>query len=430
MQSEIPRIWKKGTIADIAFINPRTKLSNLSDNSLVTFLSMSDIGENGRILSKEIRKYKDVKQGFTCFAENDIIFAKITPCMENGKGAFAADLHNGIGFGSTEFHILRARESGNPKFIYHITRSKRLRLKAEGYMRGSAGQQRVPKGFFYDYSILIPPLAEQHLIAGILDIFDKNIEKTEALIEKHKMIRQGLMQDLFSKGVDEKNNIRNKKLYEFRNSPLGEIPAEWEVMTIGSSTDFITDYRGKTPPYSNSGIPVISAENVGDGRIKSITKYVTPEVYRRWTTRGVPEAGDVILTTEAPVGEVASLPDDRTYLLTRRVIALHPKGRLLRKRFLYWYLLRLRYVGTWDALTHGSTVPRILKPDILDLPICKPKLEEQEKIIAILDSQNANIEAEETYRDKLKLLKTGLMQDLLKGKVRVKVEECQENTHV
>jgi type I restriction enzyme S subunit len=203
------------------------------------------------------------------------------------------------------------------------------------------------------------------------------------------------------------------KSEEFKDSPVGRIPKDWEVVPLGSCIEFITDYRGMTPPYVNDGIAVISAENIGDGRVKSITKYVTLEVYKRTTTRGFPKPDDVIFTTEAPVGEIALLPGDRIYRLTRRVIALRPKQDILRKRFLYWYLVRLNTIGAWDSLRHGSTVPRILKPDILNYKILLPPPQEQDTIIQILDTLDAAIAHTSSLIAKLKQMKAGLLHDLL-----------------
>lgn len=194
----VPEEWEVGTLSDIAQINPKSDISKFSDNSLVTFLSMPDVGENGKIISRQIRKLSEVKTGFTRFTEDDILFAKITPCMENGKGALATELINKAGFGSTEFHVLRAKQSGSPEFIYHVTQSKKFRLKSEGNMTGSAGQQRVPADFFKKYQISLPPLPEQHRIAEILTAADQRIEKEEAYRNKLLQLKKGLMQDLLT----------------------------------------------------------------------------------------------------------------------------------------------------------------------------------------------------------------------------------------
>ena len=102
----------KITIASIAEINPPLP-KYVENEDTVSFITMADVSENGRLFRKDTKFFRDVKSGFTRFAENDVLFAKITPCMENGKGALVRNLHNGIGCGSTEFHVLRAKHNNS-----------------------------------------------------------------------------------------------------------------------------------------------------------------------------------------------------------------------------------------------------------------------------------------------------------------------------
>jgi len=188
-----------GPLSDIAQINPTTKISHLKDNTIVSFISMADVSDQGRIINRQIQPFKNVKSGFTRFQENDVLFAKITPCMENGKGGYATNLRNLIGFGSTEFHILRAKENKSPKFIYYCTMTNSLRLKAESKMSGSAGQQRVPTSFFEGHEINYPETYEkQEEIATILTSIDNKIESEQAYLTKLIKLKSGLMQDLLT----------------------------------------------------------------------------------------------------------------------------------------------------------------------------------------------------------------------------------------
>lgn len=424
MQSEIPYMWKKGTIADIAFINPKTNQSKLSDNSLVTFLSMSDIGENGRILSKQVRKYKDVKQGFTCFVENDIIFAKITPCMENGKGAFAADLCNGIGFGSTEFHILRAKESGNPKFIYHTTQSKKLRLRAEGYMTGSAGQQRVPKDFFYDYPILIPPFPEQEKIASILQSVDNTIFKTKELIEKYKMIKQGLMQGLFTRGVNEDGRYcHNLK----RNGFLGKIPVHWnavsfkDICNVSQGLQIAISKRFSQP--GKNRFKYITIQYLNSPNPERVAEYIENP-----PKSVICNKEDILMTRTGNTGQV--ITNQHGVFHNNFFIIKYDKKELI-KEFVIYYLTKTEVQNEIRLLAGLTTIPDLNHGDFLRIPfVYPPSKDEQQRIINILTSIDNKIQSEQAYFSKLTKIKTGLMQDLLTGKVRVKVEECQENSHM
>jgi len=167
----------------------------------------------------------------------------------------------------------------------------------------------------------------------------------------------------------------------------------FEKKAIGQMLDSIIDYRGKTPPKSDAGIPCISAANVKNGRlVMSNPSYVSRETYDSWTTRGFPKPGDVIITTEAPAGEVAALPGDQTYLLTRRVMALQPNAKELDERFLL-YALQTNFIKEdLYAVARGTTVPRVLKTDITDLEIPLPPLPEQKAIAHILGTLDDKIE--------------------------------------
>jgi type I restriction enzyme, S subunit len=230
-----PTKWSVGHISDIALVNPSISVSDLDDDDPVSFLTMADVGENGRILNHQVRRLCDVRAGFTRFQEGDILFAKITPCMENGKGAYARNLVNGHGFGSTEFHVLRATDRGDAEFLYHISQSVEVRQKAIAFFTGSAGQQRVDASFFYRFPLLIPTSPEQRRIARILTTLDNLIEKTEALIAKYQAIKQGMMRDLFTRGVDEHGHLRPSYAEAadlYKPSELGRIPKEWGVKSL------------------------------------------------------------------------------------------------------------------------------------------------------------------------------------------------------
>jgi type I restriction enzyme S subunit len=262
-------------------------------------------------------------------------------------------------------------------------------------------------------------IVEQQKIAEIVSKVDVVIRDTEKLIAKYSRIKIGLMQDLLTSGVDENGVIRSEETHEFKDSPLGRIPKEWNCAALYKGLNHISDYRGKTPPYTDSGVPVISAESVKDGELRKTSKFVTNKTYDLWLTREIPEAGDVIFTTEAPVGEIALFPEKDKYLLTRRVIAFNCNKNKLLSRFLYFLLLDYKDNGVWNKYKIGSTVPRILKDDIVFQDIVYPDEKEQLKIIKIIDLQRSRIEVEKSKLHKYESIKSGLMQDLLSGKKRV-----------
>lgn len=163
--------WVEETIGDVCTVNPKKiDAKNLDDNLEVSFVPMAAVSDVfGEIVNHEVKNLQDVRTGFTNFSEGDVIFAKITPCMENGKSAIVGPLVNDIGYGSTEFYVLRCKEELYNKYLYHIVRNTTFRAEAKAVMTGAVGQQRVPKTFLQEYQLLLPSLPEQHEIVRLID---------------------------------------------------------------------------------------------------------------------------------------------------------------------------------------------------------------------------------------------------------------------
>ncbi len=182
-------------IGKVCILNPqKSEISNIN-NIEVSFIPMQAVSEKGDIDTREIRFLNDVKSGFSYFIEKDVLFAKITPCMENGKGAIAKGLKNNIGFGSTEFHVLRPKEKINSIWLYTLTTLDSFRKEAEMNMTGSAGQKRVPIKFFKHYKIGIPPINLQNKFAN----FVEQISKQKFIIEKSLKETEELQESLMNK---------------------------------------------------------------------------------------------------------------------------------------------------------------------------------------------------------------------------------------
>jgi len=194
----VPKDWEVGTLDMIAFVNPSSKPHNLSNYDLVSFIPMECVSNDATLVSTYKKKVGEVLQGFTHFRDGDILFAKITPCMENGKGALVNGLKNGFGYGSTEFHVLRPIKQQSTLFVYYLTTSSMFRLKAEGKMTGSAGQQRVPIDFVTKYRIGIPLLKEQEIIGNRLNTASIKIKCEQKYLSKNQKLKQALMQDLLT----------------------------------------------------------------------------------------------------------------------------------------------------------------------------------------------------------------------------------------
>ena len=194
-----PKGWDIKPLGDCCNLNPKKSCDDrLKSGLLLSFVPMPAVSEDGNIDGSDIRKYDEVKTGFTYFAENDVLFAKITPCMENGKGAIAQGLRNGIGFGSTEFHVLRpVAGKSNPYWLYTLTSFSNFRKDAAKHMTGSAGQRRVPASYLESFNVSCPPIDLQEDFA----LFAKKVNRQKLTIQqsldKLEVLRKSLMQEYF-----------------------------------------------------------------------------------------------------------------------------------------------------------------------------------------------------------------------------------------
>lgn len=192
----IPKGWEVKKLKYVSKINPSKR--NLIDRNLsVSFIAMEDVDENGNIISVESIELNKVFAGYKYFKNDDVIFAKITPCFENGKGFIATNLSNSIGFGSTEFTVLRPSKDIRSDFLFHFVKSYLFRKTAENFMQGTAGQKRVPESFTINFRIAYPHIVLQEEITKELKkktfVLDKVINNNLKTISLFKEYKQSLI---------------------------------------------------------------------------------------------------------------------------------------------------------------------------------------------------------------------------------------------
>lgn len=366
----------------------------LKPTDLVSFVPMNDLPvDKAWLHASETRALSDVEGSYTYFANGDVLLAKITPCFENGKLGIARELTNGVGFGSSEFFVLRPSERLLAEYLYYFLSQADYRERGASVMTGAVGHRRVPKEFVEGTLLPLPPLAEQKRIVAILDEAFEGIAKASANAER---------------------NLTNaRELFDGVLRAHFAHRARWTEFTLGDRVRFI-DYRGKTPPKTEVGVRLITAKNVKMGYIqRAPEEFIDPAAYDGWMTRGFPRRGDVLFTTEAPLGNVAQLDTDETVVIGQRLITMQPHDDFLRPAFLKWLLMSPgAQVAIWRRAT-GATVQGIKASLLKTIPLSAPDTDTQAKIEEQLErAWEFRGSLENLYSEKAERL-TELRQSLL-----------------
>ena len=351
---------------------------------------MEDLGiDQKQVVPTQTRLLADVAGSYTYFADGDVLLAKITPCFENGKLGIAANLTNAVGFGSSEYMVFRPGPTLDKEWLYYYLSRETFRTEGAARMSGAVGHKRVAKEFIDAYPIPVPPLPEQQRIVGILDeAFDgiatakanaeKNLQNARALFESH-------LQAVFS------------------NSTNG-----WASVRIEDACESIIDCVNKTAERVDGPTPfkMIRTTNVRNGCVNLDSVYfVTEEVFRIWTRRQVPRRGDVILTREAPMGEVGMLLSDDSVFLGQRLVSYRADPSKLNNRFLLYALQSGPLQRQIHSFASGSTVQHMRVPDTKNLQLPFPSLAVQANVVDGLDKLRTETQRlESLYQQKLAAL--------------------------
>ncbi|MCG3774025.1 MAG: hypothetical protein JW395_0842 [Nitrospira sp.] len=305
----LPKHWEVIRGRFVMRVNPSApRIRNLEPEDEVSFVPMEAVGEYGGLNLEQTRVIADVSNGYTEFQDGDVIVAKITPCFENGKAALARGLLNGAAYGTTELHVLRAGPSLERGFLFYVAISDRFRKLGESEMYGAGGQKRVPPEFNKDFPMPMPPVSEQQRITAFLDWktreIDALIARKKELLEKLKEKRIAVITQAVTKGLNPAVSLRDSGI-----PWLGQVPQHWQVAGFTKFVKHRADYRGKTPEKVRDGIFLVTARNIKSGGIDydASQEYVREDEYDAIMSRGLPKIGDLLFTTEAPLGVVANV---------------------------------------------------------------------------------------------------------------------------
>ena len=290
-------------------------------------------------------------------------------------------------------------------------------------MMGNGVRQNLKFAELSRLPLLIPPLNEQQRIADYLDAQCARIDETMELVrqskEKLRAYKLSLITEAVTKGLDPDVPMKDSGI-----PWIGEIPAGWEVVPLKKQLDSIVDYRGKTPEKTEFGIFLVTAKNIKNGKIDySLSQeYVSEKDYLSIMRRGLPKKGDLLFTTEAPLGEVA-LVDKENIALAQRVIKFRVKNNILYNIFLKYWIISSGFQFFLQSLSTGSTAEGIKASKIFMLPLVLPPLPEQQRIAAYLDEKCARIDTllaeKDELLDKLAEYKKSLIFECVTGKREV-----------
>ena len=269
----------KVRIGEIATLRPKLPLGvgeNASDP--VAFAAMADIGEDGRVQNIQERKLEEVKKGFTYFSKGDVLLAKITPCMENGKAAYINELPHDHGFGSTEFHVIRPGDQIDGKYLFYALWNAEFRAIAKNNMKGAVGQKRLPASYIEDHEVLLPPLPEQKRIAAILDKADAIRRKRQKTLTLTESLIQSTFLDMFG------DPVTNPKGWEMK--PLGDVAERVTVGHVG----------GVSKWYVEDGIPMYRTGNIGKYALKKENLLNIDPTFHEKLVKSQTRDGDLLVT--------------------------------------------------------------------------------------------------------------------------------------
>ncbi|MFI8380717.1 restriction endonuclease subunit S [Pseudomonas sp. NPDC079086] len=314
-------------------------------------------------------------------------------------------------------------------FLYHRLMLSDVRRQMVAYAAGSTvlhlDTKKVPS-----IVVRIPvDMRLQSKIANILDSIDTAIEKAEALIAKYQQMKAGMMHDLFTRGVLPNGQLRPPRSEApelYQETPVGWIPTAWCFTTCAKVCEKIIDCKNRTPPETPDGFPVIRTPNVRNGKfVDAELLYTDKRSYLTWTLRGKPQVGDIVITREAPVGEVCMIPDRHpSACLGQRMMLYRPDAELISPRYFLYALQSRQIKNRLDLISGGSTVGHVRVGDIRNLWMFMPTDSvEQIQIADALDGITVKLDRELEQLGKLRKQKLGLMQDMLTGRVPVQVEE-------
>lgn len=452
---------------DVSAINPKLPCHNLSEESEVSFLPMACVEEvSGRYNLRYTRKYCEVKKGYTSFINGDLIFAKITPCMENGKIAALDNLVNEIGYGSTEFHVSRPHNFIENKYLFYYFVQTAFRKDAQSNMTGSAGQLRVPTIFFKSVFIPISPLTEQRAIVAKLEqLFselDNGIVCLKKAQEQLKVYRQAILKQAFEGELtkawreqqtslpsaqelldhikaerEQAAKLQGKKtkpVIPFTQSELDDLPKlpdGWKWTRVDEILEPCRECGyGVLQPGENvlNGVPLMRVGDIADGRIdyKNL-KTIAPDIANRYK-RTFLKGGEILITLVGAIGRTAVVPEYCKGANIARAVGVIPVSKSLNQFFIELYFRRGKKVQELNNKSHEVARKTLNLEDVKNATVIIAPIQEQHQIVQEIETRLSVCDNMETTikesLEKAGALRQSILKKAFEGKL-LSLEELQ-----
>ncbi|MCG6189109.1 restriction endonuclease subunit S [Maribellus maritimus] len=386
--------WEKNKLRDVTNIYDGTHQTPKYLESGVKFVSVENInnleGTDKYISAEAFEKGFKIKP-----RRDDILMTRITAGVI-GATAIVPN-NNPLGY-YVSLALIRKKGEIDTRFLDYKINTEQFKNELHKRIIHVAFPKKINLGDIGDCIITKTSLPEQTKIANFLTTVDKRINLLTQQKEKLEQYKKGVMQQIFSQQI------------RFKDEHGNAFP-EWEEKRLGEITTYV-DYRGKSPIKMDSGIFLVTAKNIKNGYIdyECSKEYISESDYNEVMKRGFPQNGDVLFTTEAPLGNVSQI-DNEKIALAQRVIKFRGKN-VLDNSFLKYYMLSDKFQNVIQKKAIGSTVKGIQGKVLHKLTIGLPLLKEQQKIASFLSSIDKKIELVNQQIEQTKTWKKGLLQKM------------------
>jgi len=436
---EVPEHWDVKRIRFVAQLNPsKSEISDMDTDTMVSFLPMEAIGEDGTINIECVRVIREVEVGYKYFREGDVALAKITPCFENGKGAIMGGLVGGIGFGTTELTVLRPRVGEVAvEYLNWLLISPIFRKLGEASMYGAGGQKRVPDDFVKDFAVGFPPISEQIQIAAFLNHeankIDALMAAQELIVELLKEKRQAVISNTLIKGIEPNVWMKDSGV-----KWLGEIPRGWNITKLGRIV-FMQEGPGlRTWQFTDDGTRVICVTNITEDGIDftKLEKFISTEEYQASYKHFTVQRGDILLSSSGNSwGKIAAYDGTEEVILNTSTIRINEiEGAPISREYITLLLQSVAVREQLELAMTGSCQPNFGPSHLSSIVVAVPNRNEQATIVLYLcgeiDKLNNLIKEATRAMGLLKERRSAIISAAVTGKIDVRsfVESMEPST--